>query len=166
MAVKNFPIVGCLLTLLIVVGGCSYYSNFTDRGLEERFRVHETDFQRLVQMMREDSEFSSVTHHAVYRAYDIKVTPPSNRFDDYRRLLSKLDLASVSRADGTDRIYFAVWNKADFFMGGTNEYFVYAETPPADAQYLVESLDKLRGQTDAFAFKKFSDRWYLHVDNW
>ncbi len=40
------------------------------------------------------------------------------------------------------------------------------ETPPADAQYLVESLDKLRTQTDAFAFKRIADRWYLHVDNW
>ena len=165
MSVRNFPVIGCVFALLIVCG-CSYHSNFTDRSLEGRFRSNEADFQRLAQMMKEDSKISRVTHDAVYQANNIKVATPSNRFDEYRRLLSKLDLASVSRPVGTDHIYFVVWSKADFVMGGANEYFVYAETAPADAQYLAGSLDKLRAQTDAFAFKKIAERWYLHVDNW
>src|SRR5688500_18998384 len=111
MSVRNFPLIGCVLSLLIAVCGCSYQSNFTDRSLEGRFRSNEADFQRLAQMMNEDSKISKVTHDAVYHANDIKVAASSNRFDEYRRLLSKLDLASVSRPVGTDHIYFVMWSK-------------------------------------------------------
>ncbi|MCM3874413.1 MAG: hypothetical protein ND895_27295 [Pyrinomonadaceae bacterium] len=162
----RFRITGSILALLLIGSGCAYHSNFTDRSLEERFRSHEAEFSRLVQMLKEDSEVSRVNNEGAYKANDIKATPSANRLEDYRGLLSKLDLISIFRDSGTDKIYFALWNKADWFMGGTNEYFVYAETPPAEEQYLVESLDKLRTQTDAFAFKKITDRWYLHVDNW
>src|SRR5687768_6948195 len=157
---------GSTLALLLAVSGCAYHSNFTDRSLEERFRFHEAEFNRLVQMLKEDSEFSRVTYEGVYKTNDMKATVSANRLNDYRGLLSKLNLRSISKVVGTDQIYFAIWNKDDFFMGGSNEYFVYAESPPAEARYVVDSLDKLRTQTDAFAFKRIADRWYLSVDNW
>jgi hypothetical protein len=157
---------GFVSVLLLFISGCSYHSNFTDRGLEQRFRSHTDDFCQLVQMLNEDFEVSIVTPEAAYQAYDIKATISASRLHDYQVILKKLDLGSVSRPPGTGQIYFAVWNRSDFPAGGTNEYFVYAESAPAEAQYLVESLDSLRTQTDAYAFKKIDDRWYLHVDNW
>ena len=165
MRVNFLQFIGSTLALLLG-SGCAYHSSFTDRGLEQRFRSHEADFSRLVQMLKEDVDFSRVNKEGAYKTNDVKATASPNRLEEYRGLISKLDLRSISRVAGTDRIYFALWNKPDFIMGGTNEYFVYAETLPADAQYLVESLDTIRTKTDAFAFKKIGDRWYLHVDNW
>ena len=166
MTIRTTPTMGFISVLLLIIGGCSYHSNFTDRGLEQRFRSHKADFYLLVQMLKEDSEVSIVTGEAAYQAYDLKATLSASRLHDYHVLLKKLRLGAISRSPGTGQIYFAVWNRSDFPMGGANEYFVYAESAPAEAQYLVESLDKLRTQTDSYAFKKIDDRWYLHVDNW
>ena len=162
------PIKTFFVSMVLLASGCAYHSKFSDRRLEERFRSHESDFKQLVQMLSEDSEFARVTRDAAYTVYDRKMITDSPRLGDYRKLLSKLELDSVSKVVGAGnvRIYFAAWNRNDFPYGGTNEYFVYAVTPPAEARYLVESLDKLRTQTDAYAFKKIADRWYLHVDNW
>ena len=156
----------CVLGILLLAVGCSYKSTFTDQVLEQRFRSNETDFTRLVRMFKENSELSSVTQEAAYLSYDVKANLPQQHLDDYRALLSKLNLRSISRGEKTGNIYFATWNKNDFIMGGSNEYYVYAEVAPAEARYLVDSLDELRKKTDAYAFKKIRDRWYLHVDNW
>lgn len=157
---------GYALLLVLMLSACSYYSKFSDRELEERFRSNEAEFNRLVQMLKEDSQLSRVSHEAAYLSYDVKASLPQHRFDDYRTSLSKLKVTAVYSHNAVDQIYFAVWNKDDFLPGGTNEYFVYAETGPAENQYIVESLDTLRRQTDAYAFKRIADRWYLHVDNW
>jgi hypothetical protein len=117
-------------------------------------------------MFKEDSELSSLKHDAAYLSYEVKANLPQQRLEDYRNLLTKLNLRSLSRGEKTGNIYFATWNKSDFLIGGSNEYYVYAESAPADAMYLVDSLDELRNKTDAYAFKKVADQWYLHVDNW
>jgi hypothetical protein len=155
----------CALLILLMLSSCAYHSRFTDRELEARFHANEADFNRLVQMMKQDSQLTRLSHHAAYLRTDVTASLPQQRFDDYRACLSKLKVARVFR-DPLGHIYFAVWNKDDFLMGGSNEYFVYAEDAPAEEQYIVRSLDELRKQTDASAFKKIADQWYLYVDNW
>lgn len=148
-----------------MLSGCAYHSKFTDRELEERFRENEADFNRLVRMMKEDSELASVSHKTALLKTDVKASLSQQRFDEYRACLLKLQVTGVFR-NRAEQIYFAAWNKDDFMIGGSNEYFVYAEAAPADERYIVQSLDELRKQTDAYAFRKIADRWYLHVDNW
>lgn len=156
----------CVVGTLLLAIGCAYKSSFSDQILEQRFRSNQTDFVRLLQMFKEDSSLSKVTREAAYLSYDLKANLPRQRLDDYCAMLSKLNLGSISRGEQTGNIYFAAWNKSDFIIGGTNEYYVYADSAPAEARYLVDSLNELRKKTDAYAFKKIADHWYLHVDNW
>jgi hypothetical protein len=121
----------CVLVIMLLTGGCSYKSKFTDQGLDQRLRSNHVDFNRLVKMFKEDSELCGLNHEAAYRSYDIKANLPQPRLDDYRNLLTKLNLRSISRGEKTGNIYFATWNKSDFLIGRSNEYYVYAESAPA-----------------------------------
>ena len=161
---EHLSLVAICVLAVVLFTGCGYHSGYTDEKLEKRFRADETKFNQLVQMMKHDVvPLSIVTREGAFD--DIgkiaKISP--ERLADYQCLLSELQLNSVGRST-TGWIYFATWNRSDFPVGGTNEYFLYAETPPTDR--IVPSLDKLRTETDAYAFKKIADRWYLLVDNW
>ena len=162
------PILPFFAIAILLVSGCAYHSNFTDRGLEEKFRAHKEEFDKLVQMLREDSALSDIRTDAAFADFRIPATTAPERLAEYRSLMSKLQLRSISRSPGSgiNRVFFCLWTRDAFPSGGTNEYLVYAETAPGESRYLVDSLDKLRHQTDAFAFKKIEDKWYLHVDNW
>ena len=162
---KHASLIAICVWVVLLLSGCGYHSGFTDEKLEKRFRADETKFNQLVQMMKEDIvPLSTVTREGAFDDLGkiAKISP--ERLAHYQSLLSDLQLNSVGRGFKTGTIYFAVWNRTDIPYGGTNEFFVYAETPPTDR--IVPSLDKLRTQTDAFAFKKIADRWYLLVDNW
>jgi len=156
----------CALLILLCISGCSYHSRFSDQELEDRLRSNEAEFNRLVLMLKEDSQLAEVNPKAAYLNSDVEASLPEQRVAEYRALLSKLKVTTVFRREGTNNIYFAAWNKDDFLLGGSNEYFVYAEDVPAEKRYMLESLNDLRRQTDAYAFKRIADRWYLHVDNW
>jgi hypothetical protein len=151
---------------LLLAAGCSYKSTFTDRALEEKFRSQEAEFNRLVHMFKEDRQLSIVNSRDAFVAFNVKANLPPPRFENYRDLLKQLNLNSISRGEQSGNVYLARWNKNDFFIGGSNEYYVYAEFPPAEEMYFVDSLDHLRRQTDAYAFKKIAAGWYMHVDNW
>jgi hypothetical protein len=153
---------------ILLVSGCAYHSNFSDRVLEDKFREHKAELDKLVQMLREDSDLSNITTDAAFSDFRVPATTAPERLAEYRSLMSKLQLRSISRSPGSgiNRVFFCLWAREAFPSGGTNEYLVYAETPPAESRYFVDSLDKLRHQTDALAFKKIADKWYLHVDNW
>jgi hypothetical protein len=157
-----------LAIVILSVSGCAVHSNFTDRALEDKFRAHKEEFDKLVQMLREDSTLSDIRTAAAFADFGIPATTAPERLAEYRSLMSKLQLRSISRSPGSgiNRVFFCLWSRDAFPTGGTNEYLIYAETPPAESRYFVDSLDKLRHQTDALAFKKVADRWYLAVDNW
>lgn len=158
----------CLVVWAMPLAGCAFHSGFTDRALEEKLRANESDFNKLIDMLRQDSGLSVITPRNAFADHGIPATTSRERLAEYRKLLATLQLKSISRTagGGTNRVFFAIWQKQAFPMGGTNEYFVYAETPPAESKYIFQSLDHLRRQTDAYGFKKIAERWYLHVDNW
>jgi hypothetical protein len=98
------------------------------------------------------------------RPFDILNDAPNNSFNRsansaaiIRKVEGLIHCAEVHVQRRNERIYFAAWNRDDFLMGGSNEYFVYAEAAPAEEQYIVQSLDELRQQTDAQAFRKIAD---------
>ena len=153
------------LILMAMLSGCAYHSRFTDQSLQQRFLANEGDFKKVIQMLSEDPKLCSISREAALLASDVKADLPQPRLNEYRSILSKLNVSRVTRRP-TGQVYFAIWNKDDFIMGGSNEYFVYAESDPAEKKYLVESLDDLRKQTDAFAYKRIAGHWYLFVDNW
>jgi hypothetical protein len=115
-------------------------------------------------MFREDAHLSYLNNEAAYLSFDEKVELSKQRMDEYRSLLRKLGLWVVSRGEKTGNIYMKAWHRNAFLVGGSSKYYVYAENSP---EALVDSLDKLKnGGDDAYAFKKISDSWYMHLDIW
>ena len=132
--------------------------------MEEKFRSEQASFHKLVEMFKKDARLSSLNKEAAYLSFDQKADLSKQRMDEYRSLLKKLGLGVVSRGEQTGNIYMKAWHRNGFLIGGSSKSYVYAENPP---EALVESLDKLKNSGhDAYAFKKISDRWYMHLDIW
>lgn len=152
--------------LLLILGGCQNPLNSypTDSLLEERFRSHQIDFNRLADMFKEDAHLSRISPTAAWVSYDVKASVPQQRFNEYRALFDKLKVKEIARGDPSGNFYILAWSKSDFIIGGSSKLYIYAETPPAP---LVDSLDKLKNSGhDAYAFKKIADHWYMHLDIW
>lgn len=149
-----------LLSLFLVGCGNSYPS---DSLLEERFRSHRADFDRLVTLFKEDRTLSSVGSDAAW-SFDVKANISQQRLNAYRTLFDKLDLKSIGRGERSGNFYILTWKNDGFIIGGSSKLYIYAERPPSP---LVDSLDGLASSGhDAYAFKKIADNWYLHLDIW
>jgi hypothetical protein len=152
------------LLAFVTLAGCGIFPYPTDQAMEEKFRSDEVSFHRLVEMFKDDSQLSSVNNKAAYMSFDHNADLPKQRMDEYQSLLKKLGLLVVSRGEKTGNIYMKAWHRNAFLIGGSSKYYVYAENSP---EALVDSLDKLEnGDDDAYAFKKISDNWYMHLDIW
>lgn len=149
------------MTSLLLISSCAA-SCPSDAEMEERLRTGEADFHRLIQMLNEDSYLIAVEPESAYQAWNAKANLPEGRMNEYRALLSKLNLRGVRRWDSG--IYFKAWHRGFFPYGGITKYYVYAECTP---NRIVDSLDKIiRSGQDANVYKRVSERWYLNVDIW
>ena len=149
------------------LGGCGIFNNCpSDNALIERFRAHEADFRRLAQMFKEDVKLSEVDHKSAWVDYDTKTNLPQPRLDEYRRLMQKLGVQHIARGESSGRFYLLVWRESGVFIGGSSKFYIYADWLPPPSP-LTDSLDALeRSGHDAYAFRKFEESWYLHLDIW
>ncbi len=81
--------------------GC-FDSHPRDRSLEEAFRSHETDFDKLASMSSVDSKvlrispsFTRLNDNYAWPRPDAELGFPKERWEEYRRLFSSLGLAEV-----------------------------------------------------------------------
>ena len=132
----------------------------SDKAMEENFRAHEADFNKLVTMLKEDSNVETVDLQSAF-TFDVprqKLELPSQRLNEYRRLLRQINVKSVSRGE-TDFI-FPAWSSG--LMLDKAKFYVYSEKPPSS---LVDSLDKTANlplsDGDIVGYKRISGNWYL-----
>lgn len=114
-------------------------------------------------MFKEDSHLFKLDHESAFTSWDTKADLPQQRMDEYRQLLTKLNVISVNRREPSGDIALLVWTRRHMIIGTKSKYYLYAETPP---EPLVDSLDELVGGADAFAHKRISNNWYLLLDVW
>ena len=165
---ENLILQIALFLFAILVGGCGSFDVFnhdetpmpSDKAMEENFRTHEADFNKLVTMIREDAEVKIVDLESAY-TFDVprqKLELPPQRLSEYRRLLKQINVKSIYH--GEMGISFLAWS------GGTDmgkaKYYVYSETPQTS---LVDSLDNTsklpHTSGDISASKKIGGNWYL-----
>ena len=162
---ENLVLQIALFLFAVSIGGCVSFDPHetpppSDKAMEENFRSHEADFNRLVTMFKEDSGVKTIDLESAYTFDEPRQEPnlPSQRLSEYRRLLRQINVKSIYR--GETGISFLAW------IGGMDmgkaKYYVYTETPPTS---LVDSLDKAevlpRSYGDIIANKKIGGNWYL-----
>ena len=143
--------------------------------MEDKFRSHEADFNKLVIMIKADTKLDSVDETAAYLPGDPGAHPKAEisteRMSEYRRLIRQTGVKKVTRNRAGDRITFEAWQGWGPIDPSNTQYkdYVYDENPPSP---LVASLDKIdnkvfdsQDRTDEDgkrAFKKIADKWYLN----
>lgn len=144
--------------------GCSVEPYPSDSLLEERFRTHQGDFERLTTIFNQDADLDKVTREAAWVAFELKANIPEQRLNEYRSLFDKLKVESIARGEKSGNHYILAWRKSDLLIGGSSKLYIYAEKAPSP---IVDSLDELKNSGhDAYAFKRIADKWYLHLDIW
>lgn len=154
------------LLLTLSAAGCLWSKPPSDRALEERFRAHEADFNRLVLMFQEDTHLGSVRPDAAYlpslglHRPSPKADIPPQRQMEYRDLLKRHGLISIYRGDRG--IYLEVFEREETRWKG----YMYAESPPNN---LFSTLDDDKEINEApptmvtTGHKRLTDKWYLYL---
>jgi hypothetical protein len=137
----------------------------TDELLERSFYSNKEDFNRLIKNFQEDSSLFLVNQQGEVTDFSGNKTNLSTpRINEYKRLLTKLNVLQINRTDYDQSIFLQVWQIPNFFIGGKFKYYVFTETPPKDLQ---TSLDEIyKSGRDANEFKKIEGTWYLYLDVW
>ena len=158
MQLKSFIV----LLGVALLSSCS--SSPTDRVMEDMLRSNEAEFNQLVSMFKEDASLWEVNREFAKSSWDTKAILPSRRMEEYRRLLTRLNLIDVGRGERSGNTYLKAWHRGAFPFGGSTKFYVYAESQP---DRIVDSIDRIeRGGQDASVFMKVKDNWYLHLDVW
>jgi hypothetical protein len=144
----------------------------SDDELIERFTSNQSDFETLVQMMKEDIAHTSIERfHRDYVKYsDQEQTLDEPRIDQYRELFNKLGLNSIDYGyyfpSGEEFFSITVYAAGAFPDEGRYKgykYFPngYIERPDA---ILVNSLayDPQNHGPGAYLFRKITEKWYLY----
>ena len=151
-----------LISGTLLITACSSYP--TERELENKLRVNQAAFDRLVAMFREDANLSEVNSQVAKLSWNTEANIPDERMAEYRNSLEELNLINIRRGERSGNIYLTAWYRSGFLIGGTTISYVHVQSPPSR---LVDSIDTvLRSGQDADVFKRINDNWYLHLDIW
>ncbi len=147
--------------------GCFFSSPPSDISMEEKFRSNEAAFNRLVGMMREDSNLVAVDLKAAYLlSNEIGDDRPrsditAKRIDEYHRLLKQIGVNEIGNFGGSTT--FKVWETFDW-MSSEHKNYLYIETLPSPLLDSLNDKSKLRYEMKKSAelgYKKIADNWYL-----
>ena len=168
MKIFNFILPVFIFLFALVVFSCSNPMP-TDKSMEENFRARESDFHKLVSMMRENVSLESVDENGAFRPRDIYV--PAQQLDEYRRLLRETGVKNVVSFNGS--IIFIFWVDGDGFYDRyidpgayqVKEY-IYTETMPSSLFDSLDDTEKLNvKQGVTSGFKKIGDNWFLRYSS-
>jgi hypothetical protein len=171
---KGHPIAlmaALLMTLLCVGLATLVFSSphSSDLVLTERYLEQEPNFNRLANMVVEDSQVrvigsSFLALVAADRESEVGFT--RERWNEYRSLFKELRLESCRSDKTADVIFF----RASIDFGETDgaEQVVtekgYVYSPRAIQHSLTDSLDRVESDRPAVFFKKLDDNWYLYYE--
>src|SRR5688572_8154974 len=152
-----------LFLLLLTGAGCRAASHPTDDVLLRNFARHETDFERLLTMIRADKKLERVddTWTRPQDPSTIGVTP--ERIKSYRRIFATLGIPRGFYAfHDPERFTFLAGTRGLSVTGSAKGYAYLAEKP----RLVVTNLDtywSADGRSFT-AYRHIKGRWYLYFD--
>ncbi len=154
--------------LIAGVAGLSYAEPPADATLEANFLQHEAEFDRLAQMVTEDSRVEYLTTDRIVLVDNYTWPRPESqwgisreRWDEYRKLFAQLGLThGFSRMTGPKYDALLLMVFAEMELGGCQVAKGYAySTKPVVGE--TDSLDRLPRRSQHPAFKQVKGNWYL-----
>ncbi len=168
MSIKPFT-VGLILLALASLMGCSDPIP-SDALLIEKFESNRSDFETLVEMMREDTKLAPLhkvaKDYVQYNASQNDTTIAEERLQAYRALFTKLDLRSITHFTRNEEsfaiiVYAPGWSPEGGIYKGY-EYFPNG-FPLRHKDALVKSLeyDPHAYESGTWLYREINENWYL-----
>lgn len=162
---SQFNFAAPLLTIIVLVVGCSVNPHPTDQMLEQRLNSNQADFDKLVGMFNEDRDIVRLDYNYVFLSEDSNRNIPKERLDAYRHLFKKLELEGGFHRDGNNVIRL-IASTGGMFTANSEKSYVYSRN---ELSPLVDSLDRVikndRGDQSPI-YKKLHSNWYLYYESW
>ena len=153
-----------LLAALTLVASCGLGAHPSDQALEQRLRSDEADFNRLVAMLKEDSDIVRLGEDFVFLSEDSNRLIPKERLDEYRRLFRKLGLEAGFHRSGS-KLRLIASSKGMIIPNSEKSYVFSAD----ELSPLVDSLERVirdnRGDQPP-VFKRLYGNWYIYYESW
>jgi hypothetical protein len=162
ITLRPFHLIPLLIIVLVV--GCGK-DHPPDRAMEEKFKSYQSDFNRLAEMLNEDSDVVRLGHDFVFfdKGRDREI--PRERMNEYRRLFEKLDLQNGVHRDAGNAIRLIASSNDGLFSKSEKSYVYSTEdlTPQVDSLDYVIKTDK---GDHSPVYKKITHNWYLFYESW
>jgi hypothetical protein len=136
----------------------------SDQYLERVFAANQPEFEKLISMANEDShvvriasDFTWLDTSAAWPRPESELGFSNQRWDEYRRLFSKLGLTSGLVNDAPGFVLFFASSKG-LVTGGSTKGYAYCATEP---KFIVDSLDHPSFKDSSILYKKLKGNWYL-----
>lgn len=165
MKTANLKLTLLVFSLALLKSGCGFGGSMpSDKAMEENFRSHEADFEKLATMLKEDSNLAEVNFGEAYlRSHNRpKAEIPARRMNEYRRLLRQTGVDRITNFDGKNNFVFLFWSGwRENVPHETRKNYFYAEKPPSPLVDSLDSAEELPGERKFEAYKRIADNWYL-----
>lgn len=155
------------LVLSSLVSGC-FDSHSRDKVLEQTFRQHEADFDKLVSMSNVDSNviriaptFTLLADNYAWPRPDSELGFSKQRWEEYRKLFQTLELTEgVQRPADHPEIIFMIASTKGLSLGGSMKGYAYS---PNSLLPVRDSLDDIPASSlnDKPVYKMIKPHWYL-----
>jgi len=129
------------------------------------FQNNKADFERLLQLFRNDSQLGRVAYDFTRPAGVTSPTAdvPQERLDEYRALFTKLNLEAGIEGYGNKRIVYFIASTQGLSISGSAKGYVYSDDRP---DLVVENIDDYSSDdgTSFTAYQHIEGNWYLYFD--
>ena len=133
----------------------------SDASMIKDFNRNEAIFIKLIDMVHEDSQLRSISYYYTDPSIGSKGSISRNRWNDYKKLFSKIDLGSgLRKVEGPNNaIHFHASNLGLVTGGSSKGYIFTKKVLPA-----VESLDdiSIEIQSNVPIYRQIKKHWYLY----
>jgi hypothetical protein len=160
-----------MLVIFLVLGtllsGC-FDSHPRDADLEETFRQHEADFDKLVGMSNVDSKviriaptFTRLDDNYAWPRPDSELGFSKERWGEYRTLFSTLRLAEgIERPTDEPGVILMIASSKGLSLGGSMKGYAYS---PKDLSPIRDSLENIPDSSlnGKPIYKPIKPHWYL-----
>ena len=153
------------LFLIALSLGCVGIGHPSDQVLEQRLESRKVDFEKLITMLKEDSDVVRLGDDFVFTDNNSNRNLPEERLAEYRRLFRELNIKAGMHRDNANTVRL-IASSAGMFIASSEKSYVYSSVEPSPLVNSLDSVIRTNNGDQPPVFKRVSGNWYLYYESW
>jgi hypothetical protein len=141
----------------------------SDEDLQQRFRTHQADFDKLIQMSDADGHVTVIRSNITRLDTDWSwprqnVGFSDDRWNEYRRMFRQLKIDGLTRAESPARVAVVVY-ASDGVLVGSEKGLVYSVEPLTPISSSLDQFPRdpyVKNRGYALVYKPLGGNWYIY----